>query len=521
MFDVAVIGGGIAGMATATRLQARGLSTIVLEAHGQPGGCAGFFRRQGFAFDVGATTLVDFEPGGVGGEWLASIGMAPVEGEALPGYVAWLPDRKVILYRDRGAWAVERLRTLGSSRPHLRFWDWMDRLAAVFWRASRGAVKLPIQGLRDLVRAVRGVGLRHLPLARYLNWTMGDALRRHGLHDDRPLVGLLGMLLEDTVHASVDAAPLINAALGMSIRGAGLTRPKGGMYGFWQRLVAHYRRLGGTLRVGCRVARVDRAGSRRDEGFRIRTQRGDVRAKQIVSAVPAALTARLAPPEVARALQPYLHRDATAQGGAVVVFLGVPESEVAGQPFTHHQLLQDYDRPLGNGNNMFISVSAPGDTVSAPPGYRAVMVSTHCNLDEWEDLGPEEYQARKARIGEQLIRLARRVYPELGRQAVVWEVATPRTFERFTHRPRGAVGGLRQTLANSNQHALPHDIGVPGFWLAGDTTWPGLGTVACVLGSRLVAEAILGTDPRQRLSSSAVVELGPRGMALSCRGGPA
>jgi len=75
MKDVAVIGAGIAGMATAARLQARGLSTLVLEAHGQPGGCAGFFRRRGFAFDVGATTLVDFEPGGLGGELLREIGM--------------------------------------------------------------------------------------------------------------------------------------------------------------------------------------------------------------------------------------------------------------------------------------------------------------------------------------------------------------------------------------------------------------------------------------------------------------
>src|SRR5262252_3598087 len=103
MYDVAILGAGIAGMATAARLQAQGLSTITFEAHGQPGGCAGFYRRQGFAFDVGATTLVDFEPGGVGAELLDSIGMPPVEGEALPGYVAWLPDRAVTLYRDPDA----------------------------------------------------------------------------------------------------------------------------------------------------------------------------------------------------------------------------------------------------------------------------------------------------------------------------------------------------------------------------------------------------------------------------------
>jgi phytoene dehydrogenase-like protein len=88
MYDVAIIGAGMAGMATAARLQASGPSTIVLEAHGQVGGCAGFFRRRGFAFDVGATTLVDFEPGGVGGQLLASIGISDIDGEALPGYVA-------------------------------------------------------------------------------------------------------------------------------------------------------------------------------------------------------------------------------------------------------------------------------------------------------------------------------------------------------------------------------------------------------------------------------------------------
>jgi C-3',4' desaturase CrtD len=487
MYDVAIIGAGIAGMTTAARLQARGLSTMVFEAHGQVGGCAGFFRRQGFAFDVGATTLVDFEPGGVGGELLAAIGMAAVPGEPLAGYLAWLPDRTVALHRDSSAWSAERLRALGDSPRHRQFWQWMDRLAAVFWRASRAGIKLPVQSARDLWRALRCVGLCGLPLVRYLSWTMGDALRACGLRDQAPLVGLLGMLLEDTVHARVDDAPLINGALGITIRGAGLTRASGGMYGFWRRFTAHYRQQGGVLRVGCPVQRVARAR----DGFRLATRRGEFAAQQVVSAVPASLTSRLAPEEVARAIAPYEQRDGSAQGGAIVVFLGVPEEEVSGHSFTHHQLLHDYQRPLGNGNNMFISVSAVGDTESAPLGYRSVMISTHCDLQEWQELSPQAYAARKDRIGQGLVELARRVYPDLGRRALVYEVGTPRTYERFTRRPRGGVGGVRLTLSNSNQHALPHDVGVPGFWLAGDTTWPGLGTVACVLGSRLVAEMVL------------------------------
>ena len=183
-------------------------------------------------------------------------------------------------------------------------------------------------------------------------------------------------------------------------------------------------------------------------------------------AVPAGLAAQLGPPPVGEALSPILRRDADAQGGAIVVFLGVPDREVANQAFTHHQLMYDYDRPLGLGNNMFVSVSAAGDQESAPAGHRAVMISTHCELAPWEGLAPETYVTRKREVGERLITLARRVYPDLGRDAIVCEIATPRTYERFTRRPRGAVGGVRQTLSNSNQHAIPHDLGIPGL-LAG------------------------------------------------------
>ena len=292
------------------------------------------------------------------------------------------------------------------------------------------------------------------------------------------------MLIEDTVHSTVDDAPLINAALGVTIRGAGLTRAAGRDARLLGDVVARYRALGGELRVGCRVERVEG----RPGDYRLTTRRGVVRAAQVVGAVPAALAARIGPPAVARALRPYLERDAAAQGGALIVFLGVPEAEVAGQPFTHHQLMQDYAAPLGDGNNMFISVSAPGDLASAPAGCRAVMISTHCELADWECLSPAEYADRKRRAGERLIAYARRVYPTLGQNPLVYEVGTPRTFERYTHRPRGAVGGARLTLANSNQWAVPHDLGPAGCWLVGDTTWPGLGTVACVLGSRIVAD---------------------------------
>ena len=56
--------------------------------------------------------------------------------------------------------------------------------------------------LATLAQAVTLLGVRNLPLARYVTWTLGDALCAFGLRNDLPLVGLLSMLVEDTVHGT-------------------------------------------------------------------------------------------------------------------------------------------------------------------------------------------------------------------------------------------------------------------------------------------------------------------------------
>lgn len=484
--DVAVIGGGVAGMSTAARLQADGYSTVVLEQHHSVGGCAGYYERAGFRFDVGATTLVDFVPEGVGGQLLSAVSFESPSMEIQDAYDVWLPDRRVTLYRDQADWDAERRTKLGDDRRHLAFYDFIDDLSARLWRLTRTDVKMPIQSVGDLVRNASAVGLRDLPLARYLRWTMADAMRAHGVYDDRPLRAVVSMLVEDTVHATLDDAPLLNAVLGMTIRRTGLGRATGGMYGFWQSFVDQYTDVGGRVETGRTVTAV--TGS--NGGFRVDSAAGPVHADQVVSTVPVPVTRSIAPTVVGDRLDEHCSMLQAHEGSALVLFLGVPEAEVDSRERTHHQILQAYDEPLGNGNNMFVSVSAPGDDVSAPAGHRAVMLSTHCAVEPWQGLDGAAYEEQKAAAREQLLAGGRTVYPDLGTDPVVSEVATPVTYEQFTNRPRGAVGGYRQTPANANQGAVPQNIGIEGFYLAGDTTWPGLGTVACVKGSKIAADHV-------------------------------
>jgi C-3',4' desaturase CrtD len=488
-FDVVVIGGGIAGMATAALVQSKGLSTVVLEQHDHVGGCMGYYRQDEFTFDVGATTLVDFCPEGVGGQFLNRIGMEPPEIDIQEAYNLWLPDRKVTLYRDQQKWEAELRDTFGCDKNHRQFYRFLSRMSETLWKITRNDVKMPIQSIEDVVRNGKAVGVSNLPLLRYLHWTMKDALTKFGVFDDVPLRTMVAMLVEDTVHSTLEEAPLLNAILGMTIRKAGIGRANGGMYGFWSTFTEHYTGMGGKIKTGHTVT--EAAGHNGE--FRVSTDHGLYQADQVVSAIPINLTRKIAPSIVGERLDDYVAMLREHEGGAVVVFLGVPAKEVAPREATHHQILREYGEPLGYGNNMFVSVSAPEDTTSAPEGYRAVILSTHCDVESWQNIDKETHEHKKDEIGQKLVTGARTVYPELGTNPVVYEIGSPITYERFTNRPRGAIGGYRQTVKNTNQWAAPQDIGIDGFYLAGDTTWPGLGTVACLKGSSIAAGHIIST----------------------------
>src|SRR5437763_12189352 len=45
---------------------------------------------------------------------------------------------------------------------------------------------------------------------------------------------------------------------------------------------------------------------------------------------------------------------------------------------SHHQLLHDYERPLGNGNNMFISVSADRKSTRLNSSHRCISYAVFC-----------------------------------------------------------------------------------------------------------------------------------------------
>jgi phytoene dehydrogenase-like protein len=56
-YDVIIIGSGLAGLAAGARLSKEGKIVLLIEQHKRVGGCATYFKRKGYRFEVGLHEL--------------------------------------------------------------------------------------------------------------------------------------------------------------------------------------------------------------------------------------------------------------------------------------------------------------------------------------------------------------------------------------------------------------------------------------------------------------------------------
>lgn len=60
LYDAIVIGSGIGGLVAATQLAVKGARVLVLEKYVIPGGSSGYYKREGYTFDVGSSVMFGF-----------------------------------------------------------------------------------------------------------------------------------------------------------------------------------------------------------------------------------------------------------------------------------------------------------------------------------------------------------------------------------------------------------------------------------------------------------------------------
>lgn len=483
--DVVVVGSGFGGLAAALRLAERGAQVVLCETLGYPGGCAGTFSHKGYTFEAGATLFSGLGPDQLFGRWNERHDMGcafetldPVVEMRTPDWSLRIPDRREVLIDLMSAQP-------GAPKDALRrFFRYQKQVADALWALLDDPELLPPFGWKALGRhALRST--RYLPLLRFAGRPLSAVLRHFGLQDYEPLRIYLDALCQITVQCNLSEAeaPFALGTMDYYFRGTG--HVQGGIGRLAQGMVDAIERLGGEVRFLDRVKKIQ---PMHGGGFQVETRRGMLRCRDVVANVLPQGLRRLVPdlPPQHRWLDA-LEQQVEEGWGACMLYrvVDVPE----GDDVPHHlELIHRPEAPFLEGNHIFCSSHEIGD------GRRTLTVSTHLQLPSMQAMDKTARAAKVDAVQRRMTETLEALGPScFSRQPVFATTASPRTFQRFTGRDSGFVGGVprRHGLGNY-RHLIPPPV-LPGLHLVGDSIFPGQSTLATALGGYKLAERLSRT----------------------------
>lgn len=487
---VIVVGAGVGGLTAGAVLAHRGMDVTVLESHVYPGGCAGTFFHQGYRFDAGATLAAGFTPNGLMARVAEATGVRTWPVQPAPAAMSvHFPDGAIFTrWGDDRRWPERRALFGEASGP---FWEWQERTADLLWSLLRVGFPWPPQSRHELGRILSAFwnSLRaDSTAASKVEWLLDAArpLTAHWGSLPRRLQLFLDAQLLISAQTTAGRANALYAAAALDLPRRGVAHVRGGIGAIAETLASALQEHGGRIFYRQRVTRVEPLSSGRYHIFTDRDLR--LEADQVVFNLPPGNVARLlgqaAPRRIAGS-----HAVPEDGWGAVTAYVGVPDSIVPEQHILHHQVI--LQEPLGEGNSVFLSISPVWDHDRAPAGERAITLSTHTKIPPWWNLlhqDPRSYVSQKELYLDRLLRTAEQALPGLRQHARRALTGTPISFQRFTGRLDGWVGGYPQThLLRTLGPRLDRSM-----WLVGDSIFPGQSITAVALGGLRVAKAVQG-----------------------------
>ncbi len=420
-----------------------------------------------------------FAPGQLFDRWI-EVHQLPVTIDWLDPLVEIRGESPLPVWADRTRFIAEFHKRTPEARSAIDgFFAEQERCANALWELFGDTSLLPPFGSNGLLRHLRR-SPRYLPLLRWMGRPLSAVLRAHGLEGNAPLRDFLNAVCQITIQCSADEAeaPFAMAAMDYYFRGTGHVR--GGIGELAEALTAALRNLGGEVRMTDQVRSLERSGDR----WIVHSRKGSQTATTVVAnQLPQTLRTLLPASVEAPRLEPLSAR-VNDGWGAAMLYLVLDRNVAIGDGAHHLELIADRNAPFTEGNHIFCSISAAQEN-RGPDGARTATVSTHVDPHHPD---PASYIAQ---VHAKMRRTLKLRAPEIA-SALRWEMTgSPRTFERFTGRHQGLVGGIPRRAGWQNyKHLWPSPVAT-GVYLVGDSVFPGQSTLATALGGLKLAEHIL------------------------------
>lgn len=503
MYDYIVLGAGYGGLASSALLAKRGFKTLLLEKHSTLGGCASFFRRKQFTFDVGATTLSGVLPHQPLGRLFSELDISPKLQRCDPGMIIALSQNSntanqqypsegsiITRYAEPEQWIEECAKKFDdgskdSGQRIRKFWEEMYALEKQAWKLTGTNHHLPIRSLRDLIAGVKLSNISALSLLPGLFKPLLSRLNHYRLDSNQRFCDFIDEQLLISTQNTASKAPYITGAMGLTYPSE-TYYPIGGIYAPALQIQRAFRAYGGETIYRAPVTDIRLL----NDTYVVSTPDETYSAKGIVSNIPIWNMAEL----THGSMRGYFTKQSdkfSEAWGAVTVYFAVRNIFAIQSPY--YQIHIDSPLPYCASKSIFVTFSMDGDTSKAPEGWRTVTVSTHAHTKDWKDVPEDEYTARKQAIEERVIKEIARVIPEVATAEKEYvSSGTPHTFERYTSRKDGFVGGIPHSIESNFLLLPPNTTPFKNFYMVGDSVFPGQGTPAVVLGALNIVKRISG-----------------------------
>lgn len=472
--DAVVIGAGLGGLACAARMAREGASVLVVERSGRPGGLTGSFQRLGFSFELSLHLMDAVGPGEPNRAVLDELGVTSA--------LTLCPGAAL----RREIWPGLDLVVPQGMEP------WLDQMATTF-PAERG-------GLAALAQAGR---LAHA--AQQEPWRVGDnpmlseARRRtaaqvvDGLVHDPRLRAVLDSFSSGWLGLPLDQLSALHFLVPWySYQAFTAAYPLGGSAALVQALVDQLEAHGGKVSLGCAARRII-VDQRKAKGVELVDGRR-VHARTVISsASPLSTFHDLVEPGCLEPRYRAKIEGLDASVSCVRVWLGLDGPREDVEPTSYLVCLHGKcARERIDAAQQDISVVLPSSLgpQHVPAGRDVVAITLLLPGEAWRARGAERKGEREDMVETLVQRVETALVPDLRKRAIVREVATPETFERFAAAPGGGIYGMHTRVGAAQGWRLGAGTPVDGLWLAGASVEPGAGVTSvlrsgCALGRAL------------------------------------
>lgn len=506
---VAIIGGGIAGLATAALLASRGHSVDLLDKNDDLGGRVGSFERDGFRFDTGASWYLMPE---VFDHFFGLLGTSADEQLDLtvldPSYRVFFEGSAEPL--DLRPDAAYNRALFESVEPGsgAAFDAYLRSAAETYDIALRRFLYSNFDSSATFLNS--DVLRRSGKLSRLLTRSLSSHVA--GQFSDNRLRQVLGYPAV-FLGSSPDRAPSMYHLMSHLDLGDRVLYPQGGFSRLIEVIAQLARAHGARLHTGALATRIltdEGAGAGRPAvtgvEYVARGERHTVPADIVVGAADLHhLETALLPQELQTHPEPVWRRRSPGPG-AVLVMLGV-RGRLDQLP--HHSLFftSDWgsnfgaifgpDRRIPDPASIYVCKPSQSDPTVAPDGCENLFILVPVPADEEIGHGGDDGQGSTAveRAADAAIDQVAEwaSIPDLRDRILVRHTVGPADFARDYNAWRGGALGLEHTLAQS-AFLRPGNTSskVDGLLYAGASTVPGVGLPMCLISAELVLKRLTG-----------------------------